>query len=556
MRGEGKAQATRRNTSSRVWRLAAGARSRIAKPVGLGIDFGTTRTVVAYADRGNYPVVSFEGVHGDAVEWFPSVVAERGGELRFGFDALAVADDASFSQVRSFKRLLGGSDVTSGGMVKVGSARLPVASLVLRFIAAFGEALRTRSNLPRNLRTKTELEAVVATPANAFCTQRFVTLEAFRRAGFTVRAILNEPSAAGFEYAHRHARTLTSKREHVIVYDLGGGTFDASLVKMSGTHHDVVVTGGLAALGGDDFDRALADLAARDGKLDLGALSPHRLSRLLDHCRDAKEALNASSRKITLDLESCLEGDAPARELTLSVSDYYDACAPLVESTMEVMRAVIERENEDEGGASDDPLASDVAGLYVVGGASALPVVGRVLRARFGRRVHRSPYPHASVCIGLAIASDADAGFELDDRFSRNFGVFREAQGGEKASYDAIFTRDMALPRPGDPPVTVRRRYRAAHDVGHFRFFECAAFDDEGNPRGDLAPLTDVLFPFDAGLRALGLDLASVPVRRLERDGPIVEERYAVDAHGMVEVTITDLDSGFARTHQLGAPVS
>jgi molecular chaperone DnaK (HSP70) len=522
--------------------------------VGLGIDFGTTRTVVAYADRGNYPVVSFEGAQGDAVEWFPSVVAERAGELRFGFDALAVADDASFSQVRSFKRLLGGRDVTSSGMVTVGTTRLSVAELVLRFIAAFGDALRTRSNLPKNLRAKAELAAVVATPANAFCTQRFVTLEAFRRAGFSVRALLNEPSAAGFEYSHRHARTLTSKREHVIVYDLGGGTFDASLVRMSGTHHDVVMTAGLAALGGDDFDRALADLAARQGKLDLGALSPHRLARLLDGCRDAKEALNSSSRKITLDLESCLGDAAPTRELTLAVSDYYDACAPLVESTMAVLRAVIEREGAPEGGGGDDPLSADVAGLYVVGGASALPVVGRVLRTRFGRRVHRSPYPHASVCIGLAIASDADAGFELEDRFSRNFGVFREAQGGDKASYDAIFTREMALPRPGDPPITVRRRYRAAHDVGHYRFFECAAFDGEGNPRGDIAPLTELLFPFDAKLRNGGIDLAGVPVRRLDRDGPVVEESYAVDAHGMVEVTITDLDSGFARTHLLGAP--
>ncbi len=528
--------------------------------MGLGIDFGTTRTVVAWADRGNYPVVSFEGPDGDAVEWFPSVVAERGGELRFGFDALAVTGDPSYSRVRSFKRLLGGRDVTSSGTVKVGGARLPVAELVQRFIAAFADALRTRSNLPRALRSKASLEAVVATPANAFCTQRFVTLESFRRAGFHVRALLNEPSAAGFEYAHRHARTISSRREHVLVYDLGGGTFDASLVRMSGTRHDVVLTAGLAALGGDDFDRALADLAARELGWDLEALAPHALGRLLDCCRDAKEGLNASSRKITLDLDACLGDAAPAGELTLAVSDYYDACAPLVERTMDVLRAVLEREREgadaghDPAGDGDDALASDVAGLYVVGGASALPVVGRVLRARFGRRVHRSPYPHASVCIGLAIASDAEAGFELEDRFSRNFGVFREAQGGEKASYDPIFTREMALPGPGDPPVTVKRRYRAAHDVGHFRFFECAEFDGDGNPRGDLAPLIDVLFPFDPKLREGGVDLAGVKVRRLEQEGPVVEERYAVDAHGMVEITITDLDSGFARTQKLGAP--
>jgi len=513
--------------------------------VGIGIDFGTTRTVVAYADRGNYPVVSFESDSGDMVEWFPSIVAECNGELRFGFDALATASDPSFSQIRSFKRLLSGSDATASSTLTVGASRVSVRELVERFLGAFGEALRKRSNLPKSFRSSAELESVVATPANAFCTQRFVTLEAFRRAGFVVRAMLNEPSAAGFEYSHRHARTLTSKREHIVVYDLGGGTFDASLVRVTGTHHDVVMTAGLARLGGDDFDRVLATLAAKRGRFDLVGLTRHRRHLLLDACRDAKEALNASSRKITLDLEACLGKEARTPELTLAAADYYDACEPLVDQTLEAMAPVLAR-------ASEGGELADVAGVYVVGGASSLPVVGRVLRARFGRRVHRSPYPHAAVAIGLAIASDASADFQLDDRFSRNFGVFRESQAGAKASYDAIFTREMALPRPGEPSVTVRRRYHAAHDVGHYRFFECAAFDDEGAPRGDLAPVTDVLFPFDASLRRGDVDLAHRAVRRLDGQGPLVEECYAVDAHGMVEVTITDLDSGFARTHALG----
>jgi molecular chaperone DnaK (HSP70) len=397
---------------------------------------------------------------------------------------------------------------------------------------------------------------VVATPANAFCTQRFVTLEAFRSAGFDVRAMLNEPSAAGFEYAHRHARTMTSQREHVVVYDLGGGTFDASLVRMSGTHHEVVVTGGLARLGGDDFDRVLAELAALRAGFDLAALEQGVRARLIDQCRDAKERLHASSRKITLDLDASLGEAAPAPEVTLQVSDFYDACAPLVERSLEALRPVVER-GGGEGDPDVDALPADVAGLYVVGGASSLPVVGRILKARFGRRVHRSPYPHAAVAIGLAIASDGAASFALDDRFSRNFGVFRESNGGESAAYDAIFTRETPLPRPGDPPLVVRRRYRAAHDLGHFRFFECAAFDDAGAPKGDLAPLTDVLFPFDPPLRerlARGdVDLARLPVRRLDRPGPLVEETYAVDPHGMIEVTFTDVESGFTRRHVLGA---
>jgi molecular chaperone DnaK (HSP70) len=514
--------------------------------MGLGIDFGTTRTVVAWADRGNYPVVSFESDTGDAVEWFPSIVAERAGELRFGFEALAVARDASFTQARSFKRLL--ADAKANGTVRLGASELSIGELVARFIGALAGALRSSSNLPASLRKSARFEAVVATPANAFCTQRFLTLEAFRRAGFDVRAMLNEPSAAGFEFSHRHARTLNSRREHVIVYDLGGGTFDASLVRVSGKHHEVVTTAGLGDLGGDDFDRVLADLALERLGLSWSALSAQARVALLDGCRDAKERLHSSSRKITLDLDACLGAQAPESDLALSAADYFEACAPLVERTLEAMTPVVERGEHDGTGA-----LADVAGVYVVGGASALPVVSRLLKTRFGRRVHRSPYPHAAVAIGLAIASDSAAGFELDDRFSRNFGVFREASRGERASYDPIFTRDMALPKIGQAPVAIERTYRPAHDIGHFRFFECASFDADGCPSGVLAPITELFFPFDPGLRSAELDLARRPVRRLSHEGPLTRERYAFDAQGMVRVTITDLECGFERTTVIGA---
>jgi molecular chaperone DnaK (HSP70) len=520
--------------------------------MGLGIDFGTTRTVVAYSDRKNYPVASFETESGDAIEWFPSLVAERDGELRFGIEALAVIGDPTFAQVRSFKRLLAGSDAEVSRTITIGSVRVSVSELVTGFARALARALRERSNLPKSLRKQASWETVIASPATAFCTQRFVTLDAFRAAGFGVRAMLNEPSAAGFEYSHRHARTLSSKRENVVVYDLGGGTFDASLVRMSGTRHEVLRTGGIAELGGDDFDRVLANLVLAKRGLtgdELPALT--RLALILQ-CTDVKERLGPSTRKVTLDLDATLAELAGASEISLPVQEYYDACEPWIERTLAAMRPILEHE-ANETPVEEGELREDVAGLYVVGGASAFPPVGRALRARFGRRVHRSPYPHAAVAIGLAIASDKDAGFELDDRFSRNFGVFREADGGRKASYDPIFTRERALPRPGDEPVTVARRYRAEHDVGHFRFFECADFDEHGAPRGDLAPVTDLRFPFDPALRHEGVDLAQHAVRRLEHERPLVEEKYTLDAHGIVHVTFTDLDRGYAITRRVGA---
>ena len=223
------------------------------------------------------------------------------------------------------------------------------------------------------------------------------------------------------------------------------------------------------------------------------------------------------------------------------LADYYDACAPLIERTLASMAPVAE--------ACDDGLA----GIYVVGGASALPAVGRALRERYGRRVHRSPYPFAAVAIGLAIAADADAPFKLHDRFARCFGVFREAAGGREISFDPIFEPQAPLPADaGDGERAVHERvYRAAHNLGHFRFVECSTLSAAGDPDGDVTPSGEALFAFDEALRAAP-DARDVKVER-RAHGPLIRERYEIDAGGIVRVTITDLDSGYAREYRVGA---
>ena len=286
-------------------------------------------------------------------------------------------------------------------------------------------ALVERSDLRRSLARASGLRAAVAVPANAHGAQRLVTLDAFRRAGFEVTAMLNEPSAAGFEYTHRHRDTLSSRRDLVVVYDLGGGTFDASVVRMSGRLHEVLATAGIGRLGGDDFDGVVADLVLGHAGVARAALPGRALDRLLDQCRAAKEALVPSSRKLTVDLEAVLGGDAPRAEVTVPVAEFYEACTPLVERTIDAMVPLMSRAD----GAATEPDLSEIAGVYVVGGASELPIVARALRERFGRRVHRSPYPSAAVAIGLSIAADGTAAFELVDRYARTFGVFREGAG-------------------------------------------------------------------------------------------------------------------------------
>jgi molecular chaperone DnaK (HSP70) len=512
----------------------------------LGIDFGTTRTVVACCDRGNYPVVTFEDESGNPVDFYPSVVAERRGEMRFGFDALEVATDPEWVVLRSFKRLLAGPRSAPDFELQIGNTTLPGAELIGRFLTSLRDAILTRSNRPKSAGGDDELVSVVATPANAHGTQRFVTLDAFRRAGFHVIGMLNEPSAAGFEYSHRYRNTITSRREHIVVYDLGGGTFDASLVHMTGKSHDAVATAGSNHLGGDDFDALLANLILE--RAGVRKHVPRRaLALLADQCREAKERLNPNSKRIVIDLESCLGDLAPAPEVTIAVADYYDICVPLVQRSIEVMAPVLARLEQ----RTDDPMA-EIAGLYVVGGASSLPVVGRVLREVFGRRVHRSQYPSAAIAMGLAIAGDEDAGYHLSDRLSRHFGVFREGHGGQEVIFDPIFSRDAKIPGKGDAPVVHRRTYRPMHNIGRYRFVECAELDGRGVPLGDITAYGDVFFPFDRQVRDRR-DLGTVPVRRLSSEGPLIQEEYAITTLGMVRVTITDLESGYARAYDVGA---
>ncbi|HET7746262.1 MAG TPA: Hsp70 family protein, partial [Vicinamibacteria bacterium] len=187
--------------------------------------------------------------------------------------------------------------------------------------------------------------------------------------------------------------------------------------------------------------------------------------------------------------------------------------------------------------------------IYVVGGASSFPLVYRQLRERFGQhRVRRSPHPFAATAIGLANFLDAEAGYELSDALTRHFGVWREEDRGRVVSFDPIFLKDTRLPRLNEPPLVAVRRYRPAHNLGHYRFVECGRIR-EGRPDGNVVPWDEIRFPFDAGLRQD--DLRGVDVRRMEGHAPEVEERYECSSAGTFEVTLSVLDDGYSRTFRM-----
>ncbi len=506
----------------------------------LGIDFGTTRTRVAAVLNGNYPLIGFQMEGGDIQDWYPSLIAVKGDQLIFGLEAQTVQHDPEWEICRSFKRLL--ADASTESLLTIGQSTRPLIEWLTQFLTALREDLELRSNL--DIETGESLEVMVGIPTNANSNQRFMTLEAFSRAGFEVVGMLNEPSAAGMEYAHRYRRSnLTRRREHVVVYDLGGGTFDVSVIHMTDQQHEVLSSEGIARLGGDDFDVRLMELTLSQPTLTQSTRERLCPSRLLNLCREAKEGLNPNTRKIIVDLGQICP---TAGEILIPVSRFYEECESLIQRTIQATELSIQ---SVLGEAPND--WQTLASVYLVGGSSELPALARSLRDCFGKRVRRSPYPSAATAIGLAIAADQESGYSLEEKFSRHFGVWRETEEGREIVFDPIFSKQTPLPKPGTPQLTATRVYHPVHNVGHFRYLECSHLKDRQGPGGDIVSWDEVLFPFDPGLKQEA-HLEQVPVKRWpQAPAHWVEERYRCDARGIIEVTISNQTAGYCRTYRI-----
>src|SRR5277367_339872 len=504
----------------------------------IGIDFGTTRIVVAASDRGNFPIVNFETPEGEVREWFPPAVAVRGSTRVYGWEAVARQNDSAWSVVRSLKRSLRGAGPHT--LIKIGGEHLPVKLLLEETMAALHESLRERSNL--RVKKGEPLEAMLGVPANANSNQRFLTEEAARVGGFEVLGLLNEPTAAALEFAQRNSQERKGRNNGLAVYDLGGGTFDVSLVALGETEHTVVATDGISNLGGEDFDGILADLALELSGQSATSLSHYESNQLLEECREKKESLNANTRKLTVDLERAHPG---WEQVTVPVDAYYERCRPLIESS----RAVVERLLE---GQPDYPLDT----LYVTGGGSELPPVARVLKETFGRRVKRSAYMRSASAVGLAIRAGAQTervADQISDQFTENFGLWRESDDGQNITFDLIFPRGAKLPAPGEPALHSGRAYQPAHNIGHFRHLVGTPLNTEGQPTGEITNWDEILFPFDRQLQQEA-DLLGRSINRFAApEGLVVQEDYTCDASGNLRVTISTESTGYGREYGIGS---
>jgi len=350
----------------------------------IGIDLGTTNSVVAVCLAGRPQVLEEEGT-----PLLPSVVgvAADGGLLvgQAARNQLAAFPDRTIASVK--RRM--GQAVT---LPLAGTAYTPqeISAVILR-------ALKERAERALGCPVS---RAVITVPAFFDEPQRQATLEAGRLAGLTVERIINEPTAASLVY---HAGS--TDRRHVIVYDLGGGTFDVSIVRIERGVVEVLSSKGDTSLGGDDFDELLARHVAgrfqQEHDHDLLA-DPGTRWRLLTACERAKCGLStAASVRVVEEFIGTVRGRQVSLDVEVDRPEYDELIAGLVDRTISCVDTAI----------TDSGLAlSQIDELILVGGSTRTPLVQERLRAEFRREPRWSVDPDLAVALGAATQAAAIAG--------------------------------------------------------------------------------------------------------------------------------------------------
>jgi len=519
----------------------------------LGIDFGTTHTVAVVSDRGRYSVVPHvvDTAIGQVVrEVFPSLLAydRDTGQFVYGPEAerrLALTGAGQrFRVVRSVKRLL--RDYVGGERIchDVHPAGFDLAEILTRFASALRESL-----LQSGLFAPDEpLEVALTWPANANGAQRYITRRCFREAGFDIIATLNEPTAAAVEFADRIVRGNRAAARKlfatVAIFDLGGGTFDASIVKIEGSEFTVIDTAGIEGLGGDDLDEVLGRMFAEKLKLELDALPPTQRDALLRHACQQKESISSGTvRTLTL-IPSDL--GLPGDPCKIRVTDYFERLSHVISPAVEELRFLV-------GGPAARAANIDAGNLdaiYLVGGSSKLPLVAEMISARMPKaRLVMTDEPFTATAMGAAIHSAEE--ITLRDILTRHFGVLRLADNGTREYFAPIFPAGMRLAPRGSEPVECTLEYSPRHNIGHLRYFECAGVDDRGRPAFGVKEWSDVLFPYDP---AIPIDRRITPAEIATRDDLLahgVQETYSCDSDGVISVRLSRRTDGQTRAYEI-----
>ncbi len=375
----------------------------------IGIDLGTTNSCVAVME-GNEPTVI---INNEGQRTTPSVVAfTDGGERKIGNPAKRQAITNPHKTVFSIKRFMGESyDQVTKEIERVpykvvrGDNNTPRVDIDGRLytpqeISAM--ILQKMKKTAEDYLGQEVTEAVITVPAYFSDSQRQATKEAGKIAGLDVKRIINEPTAAALAYG----LDKTDKNMKIAVYDLGGGTFDISILELGDGVFEVKSTNGDTHLGGDDFDQVIIDwlaseFASENGGIDLKK-DPMALQRLKEAAEKAKiELSNQTSTEINLPYIMPVDGIPKHLVKTLTRAKFEQLADDLIQKTIEPCRKAL----------SDAGLqASDIDEVLLVGGSTRIPAIQAIVEKFFGKAPNKSVNPDEVVAIGAAIQGGVLAG--------------------------------------------------------------------------------------------------------------------------------------------------